>query len=79
MTEVNLLQSSHKYVHAPLRLTLHGISSTTLLFHFNPGTKNDFYLYVVKTVLWNTEVTCFVVSKEIRKERRFIGVEFIRE
>ena len=63
MTEVNLLQGNHKYVHAPLMLTLHGISSTTLLFHFTPRINSDFYLYVVKTVAWNTEVTCFVVRR----------------
>jgi len=79
MTEVNLLQGSHKYVHATLMLTLHGISSTILLFYFTPRTKSDFYLYVVKTVLLNIEVTHFVVRKEIRKQRRFVRVEFIPE
>jgi hypothetical protein len=79
MTEVNILQGSHKYVHAPLMLTLHGISYKILLFYFTPRTNSDFYLYVVKTVLWNIEVTRFVVSKEIRKERRFIRAEFIPE
>jgi len=74
MTEVNLLQGSHKYVHAPLMLTLHGISSTIFLFHFTPRTNSNFYFYVVKTVLWNIEVTCFVVSKEIRKQPRFVTV-----
>jgi hypothetical protein len=79
MAEVKPLQGSYKYVYAPLMLTSYGISATTLLFHFTPRTNSDFNLYVVKTVLWNLEVTCCFVRKEIRKERLFIRGEFIRE